>query len=165
MGAKALEGSKLNTQVAQLKALLVQKEKRLQTALGDAEAALQEEESSAQRAQQPQEPPIPPRGERAPSRTPKEANEQHLLQLAKTTEELTDALEVARQAEGEAMRRATKTATKLLREQAQRTKFEEELSAIRDQHKVEVASLHAHIQQQAEALVLELNRAAELEKY
>eukprot|EP00971_Amphidinium_carterae_P256152 5085855-Amphidinium_carterae.1 len=159
LGLKELEGSQLNSQVSQLRALLVDKEQRLQSALDDAEAAIKDAESFSVAAvaaneahsQQPQE-------------APNVVDETHMIQLAKITEELTDALEVSREAEEQSARQAAETEQKLESERALRAQLEEDLRASKDKHGAEVDAILAHVQQQERALLVERQRVKEAEE-
>jgi len=166
LGLKDIEGSKLQCQVVQLRNLLVEKEKRLQDALDEmaeagssvlpaaqplrgAQPTLPEhrgaraegtagdeaEEVASERAQQPQEPPT--------AYAAAAPDEEQFLQLSRITEELTEALEAARESEAETQRQLGEAA--------------ERLTAVRRERDLEVATLER-------ALAAERSRAKEMEE-
>jgi len=191
LGLKELHGSKLETQVTVLKNAVVEKEKRLQDALDEAAVALQSaqdfrsttDESEHDRdvsevavedaesdealsanssrqaeAHQPQEPPVS-----RPPPTPS-VDEQQLLQLARITEELTDALESAREGEEDVRRQLHETAARLQFEQAWREYFQRDLVEARAQRDAEVTDLQARLHEQEAAIALERQKNKELEE-
>ncbi|CAE8680098.1 unnamed protein product [Polarella glacialis] len=181
LGLKDLQGSRLLIQVTQLRALLVDKERRLQDALDAAEAQTSCSGGSVcsvcsgcsgrltrrsgaeawdavdERSQQPQEPPSATAADRGPD------NEGQLVHLARVTEELTEALQDARDSEESARRQLCEAAAKLQAEQRTREQYEAELAASKAQHEAEVAQLVERLRQAQEGqAALELQRAREL---
>ncbi|CAE8613128.1 unnamed protein product [Polarella glacialis] len=181
LGFKDLQGSRLLIQVTQLRALLVDKERRLQDALDAAEAQTSCSGGSVcsvcsgcsgrltrrsgaeawdavdERSQQPQEPPSATAADRGPD------NEGQLVHLARVTEELTEALQDARDSEESARRQLCEAAAKLQAEQRTREQYEAELAASKAQHEAEVAQLVERLRQAQEGqAALELQRAREL---
>jgi len=177
--------------VTVLKNAVVEKEKRLQDALDEAAVALQSaqdfrsttDESEHDRdvsevavedaesdealsanssrqaeAHQPQEPPVS-----RPPPTPS-VDEQQLLQLARITEELTDALESAREGEEDVRRQLHETAARLQFEQAWREYFQRDLVEARAQRDAEVTDLQARLHEQEAAIALERQKNKELEE-
>mmetsp|Transcript_154820 Transcript_154820/g.475704 ORF Transcript_154820/g.475704 Transcript_154820/m.475704 type:complete len:427 (+) Transcript_154820:55-1335(+) len=189
LSLKNIEGSRLQCQVSQLRGLLVDKERRLQDAL-DRHAATESALAAARAAgascssrapseqadgcvigdvapeedggnvgggaQQPQEPPV--------ACVQPAADEEQLLQMSRIAEELTEALEVAREGEDEARRVLEETASRLQAERAARAQYERDLDAVRHERDRVVAELFARLQQREQEAAIERARAKEHEE-
>jgi len=91
-------------------------------------------------------------------------SEDQLMQLARITEELTDALELAREGEEDAQRQLEAAALDLANERELRAHQEGKLAAARESRDAEVAALLARLQEQEQTLAFERNRVNELEE-
>lgn len=160
--AKGKDDSKFSMQADALQRLLAEKERRLETALGDAASVL--EDGAEEQAAMP-----PSRSEKQQrqeaERAAKEEREEELVQLATMTEELTDALETARDSEETTRKQLTAAALRLQQEREQRSAFEQELSLTGQQQEqdAEIAALRSRLQRQEQVLARERARATELE--
>lgn len=185
LGLKELEGRRLEAQVMQLRGLLVEKERRLQEALDEVQLSRVARPTGAAAAgtrpgdeavkgdlapaEDTEAPPEPSPGSeencsQQPQETPagrqtrpavRPADEEQMVQLAKIAEELTRALEVAKEAEEDMKERLAETVLQLEHEQHWRARYETDLSTLRAQRDVEVTDLLAHVRKQDEELAWE----------
>lgn len=143
LGLKDLDAQRLSTQVTQLRRVLVEKERRLQEALDAAERSVL--------GTAPDGPPQP--AQEALSA----GDEGQVLQLARIAEELTDALETAREGEESALVELEETTAKLEEEQAISKQRKYEIADAREARRAEVEDLRRQIAEQEQ--VLEAERA------
>lgn len=165
VGLKELHGTRMESKVIQLRALLIDKERRLQEALDEAEAVRQKplasepvdfqpsplEAQLSELGEQPQEPPCASPAKLrpalpSPAKSEGRLDEGQLIQLAEITEELTDALEFARESEEESRRQLEAVAAQLREEQSRHELASELLTAERARHAAEVAALMKEMQ-------------------
>jgi len=123
-----------------LQVLLSEKEKRLQTALEEVSKALNDEED----LQQSQE-------------IPNEEQEVQLVELARVTEELADALEKARDGQEEARRELSTVSARLC-------ECDRALKSTREEKEEEVAALRARIADLDDALAQERQKVNQLQE-
>lgn len=157
LGLRDLDAQRLSTQVVQLRRVLVEKERRLQEALDGAERAVLG--SGAPGAS-----PTSDRSLQQPQEAPTSGDEGQVLQLARIAEELTDALEMAREGEEAALAELEETAAKLEKEQALREQREHEFADARKARGAEVEELRRRIAEQEQALAAEQVRSKEFEQ-
>lgn len=155
---KDLAGKKLESQVSQLRQLLVEKERRLQDALDGHEAAAAAAAAKAGAAdqQQPQEP--------LEAAAAAVVDEGQITELVHITEELTGALEQAQRSEDDARNMLASTAARLEQEQRERQHFEADFAAARAKQEAEVEVLRSQIANQEQAMAESSRRAKETEE-
>jgi len=176
LGLRELDESKLSEQVSQLREQLVERERLLQDALdgaerasaragtvggdaGEAAEATPPQPTPPDEVQQPQEGPTAVLVARAP-----DVDEQQVQQLAQVTEQLTDALETARECEQELRDRLERTAAELREERAMRAARERGLTELQRTRDAEVATLLAEVAAQEQRIAGQRARARALEE-
>lgn len=93
----------------------------------------------------------------------KASSEEQLMELASMTEELTDALEAAREGEEEARRRLTSATMRLQQQREQRLDYEWELREAVEEKSAEIISLESRLQSNEQGLAWERANIKELE--
>lgn len=140
----------VNAQADVLQVLLAEKERRLMTAIVEASSALDNEDLPQEDSQQ-------------PGSQETENGALQLQQLAATTEELTDALEIAQDSEEDARRQLNSLALRMQRERELRLAYEQELVASKQAEDVEIAALQAHLTKQEQRLAYARAHAKQIE--
>lgn len=157
LGLKDLDSQRLSTQVIQLRRVLVEKEQRLQAALDSVDCAIL---GPGALGASPSSDGSPQKSQEAPTL----GEEGQVLQLARIAEELTDALEMAREGEELALAELDETTAKLEEEQAIRGQREREIADAREARGTEVEELRRRIMEQEKALAAEQTRSKEFEQ-
>jgi len=150
LGLRDLDSQRLSTQVTQLRRVLVEKERRLQDALDAAECSVLG--TAPDRPPQPTQEPL------------SSGDGGQVLQLARIAEELTDALETAREGEESALAELEETTAKLEEEQVIRKQRECEIADAREAQRAEVEDLRRQIAEQEQALEAERARSSDFEQ-
>jgi hypothetical protein len=164
-GLKDIQGSRNSKEVHELRMQLADREAQLQDALDDCDAALSilGTKGDSQDASREDEALLPPAGAAAAAPSISAEDEESLLQLMRVTEELTDALEIARAGEEDARRQLTVTSEELQREEQRAQECSKHAIEAKDAKDREVAALLARLKAQEQELVAERARCVALQ--
>lgn len=173
--AKEHQGSTSGTQAEAFHKLLAEKEQRLNAILKEATSALElghlsvsesilTEEAPQKALTATKEPSASPqKATLTAAMAAKEQAEEHMLQLVSITEELTDALERAQEAEQDARQQLEATAERLQQERKKHSAYESELKAAMEKQDALIAELQLRLREQEQSVTCERARVRELE--